>query len=125
MAILLFVVSMTALTSCKKTSKELIVGKWECTAASFTEDGVTQPVSYLNNMIWEFTANGTVISSLNEDTNNGTATYAVVDSELTITYTDEDEIEIEKYTIKELTNSKLLLEKSIDNRIITYEFKKV
>ena len=122
---LLFVVSMTALTSCKKTSTETIVGKWECTAASSTEDGVTQSITYLNGMIWEFNTDGTVTSSLNADTFNGTATYVKANNLLTITYTDDDEIENNMYTIKELTSSKLLLEKTNGNRIITYEFKRI
>ena len=122
---LLFAVSTTALASCKKTSEGPIVNKWSCTAVSYTEDGVTHSVPHLINMIWEFNADGTVTSSLNGETNDGTATYAIVDNVLTITYTDDDEIEMESYTIKELTNSKLLLEKHDDNRIIKYEFKKI
>ncbi len=76
-------------------------------------------------MIWEFNTDGTVTSSLNADTFNGTATYVKANNLLTITYTDDDEIENNMYTIKELTSSKLLLEKTNGNRIITYEFKRI
>ena len=58
---LLFVVSMTALTSCSKKSEKLIVGKWECIAASYTENGETHSFTDLNGMIWEFKTDGTVI----------------------------------------------------------------
>ena len=126
---LLFVVSMTALTSCKKTSKNLIVGKWECTAASYTEDGETETFTELNGMIWEFKADGTVIGIMPDDLDNGTdisVKYAIVDNVLTMTYTDEDgDPEKETYTIKELTKSKLVLEESDGDMIVTIEFKRI
>ena len=121
---LLFVVSMTALTSCSKSSEKLIVGKWECVAASYTENGETQSFTELNGMIWEFKSNGTVVGLTDDE--ESSANYAIVDDQLTITYTDEDgDAGAEIYTIKELTKSKLVLEEAIGGTSVTIEFKKV
>jgi hypothetical protein len=126
MAMLLFVVSMAALTSCKKENKNLILGKWECVTASFTEDGETNSVSGVIGMVWEFKANGTVTATLPEDLDDGdTASYVVLDNQLTITSTDEyGDIDTQTYTIKELTKTKLMLEKSHGNDLLSVEFKK-
>ena len=122
---LLFVVSMTALTSCKKENKNLILGKWECVTASFTEDGETNPVHGVIGMVWEFKSNGTVIATLPEDDEGGTASYVVLDNQLTITSTDEyGDVDMQTYTIKELTKTKLMLEKSHGNDLLSVEFKK-
>ena len=126
---LLFVVSMTALTSCSKKSEKLIVGKWECIAASYTENGETQSFTDLNGMIWEFKSDGTVVASMPEDLDDEAdlkVTYVIVDDQLTMSYIDEDgDPEKETYTIKELTKSKLVIEETMGNQSITYEFKKV
>ena len=126
---LFFVVSMTALTSCSKKSEKLIVGKWECIAASYTENGETQSFTELNGMIWEFKSDGTVVGSMPEDFDDGTdlsVTYVIVDDQLTMSYVDEDgDLDKETYTIKELTKSKLVIEETMGNQSITYEFKKI
>ena len=125
---LLFVVSMTALTSCSKSEKP-IVGKWECIAASYTEDGETHSFTELNGMVWEFKANGTVIGIMPEDLDNGndlSVTYVIIGDQLTMSYIDEDgDPEMEIYTIKELTSSKLVLEKVDGETTVTIEFKKI
>jgi hypothetical protein len=131
MAMLLFVVSMTTLTSCNKEAEKLIVGKWECTTATFTEDGVTQSVPWVVGMVWEFKANGDIISTIPDDLNEGddetvTATYVVLDDILTITSVELDgEIETTSYIIKELAKSKLVLEERDDNKVFVLEFKKI
>ena len=126
---LLFVVSMTALTSCSKKSEKLIVGKWECVAASYTENGETHSFTELDGMIWEFKTDGTVIGLMPEDFDNGTdlsVTYVIVDDQLTMSYIDEDgDLEKETYTIKELTNSKLVIEEVAEQTTVKIEFKKV
>ena len=126
---LFFVVSMTALTSCSKKSEKLIVGKWECIAASYTENGETQSFTELNGMIWEFKSDGTVVGSMPEDFDDGTdlsVTYVIVDDQLTMSYVDEDgDLDKETYTIKELTKSKLVIEETIGSQSVTYEFKKI
>lgn len=131
MAMLLFVVSMTALTSCKKEAENLILGKWECVSASYTQDGETYTVSEVNGMVWEFKANGTVTASFPgdldyDDEDVSTASYIVSDNLLTITSIDEDgEVDTETYTIKELTKTKLLLEEREDEDVASIEFKKI
>ena len=129
MAMLLFVVSMTALTSCNKEKENLIVGKWECTTATYTEDGVTQSVPWLSGMVWEFKANGTIIAyALDEDDEeiDATATYVVSGDALTITSVDEDgDVDSETYLIKELTKSKLVLEERDEDDLLVLEFKKI
>ena len=129
MAMLLFVVSMTALTSCSKKSEKLIVGKWECIAASYTENGETQSFTDLNGMIWEFKSDGTVVASMPEDLDDEAdlkVTYVIVDDQLTMSYIDEDgDLEKETYTIKELTNSKLVIEEVAEQTTVKIEFKKV
>ena len=129
MAMLFFVVSMTALTSCSKKSEKLIVGKWECIAASYTENGETQSFTELNGMIWEFKSDGTVVGSMPEDFDDGTdlsVTYVIVDDQLTMSYVDEDgDLDKETYTIKELTKSKLVLEEVVGSESVTFEFKKL
>ena len=126
---LLFVVSMTALTSCSKKSEKLIVGKWECVAASYTENGETHSFTELDGMIWEFKTDGTVIGLMPEDFDNGTdlsVTYVIVDDQLTMSYIDEDgDLEKETYTIKELTNSKLVIEEVAEQTTVKIEFKKI
>ena len=130
MAMLLLVFLMTAITSCKKESQNLILGKWECVTASFTEDGETNPVPGVVGLVWEFKANGTVIATLPEDLDDGdTASYVVLNNQLTITSTDENgDVNTKTYTIKELTKTKLMLEMlegSSGNDLLSVEFKKI
>ena len=130
---LLFVVSMVSLTSCKKENANLILGKWECTSATYTQAGYApQTVPWLNGMVWEFKANGTLIGSIPDDLDEtddetGSATYVVSGDVLTVTYIDEEEgdTETESYAIKELTKTKLVLEETEDNITATLEFKKI
>ena len=80
MAMLLFVMSMTALTSCNKEKTNLIVGKWECTTATYTEAGVTQSVPWVIGMVWEFKSDGTIISNsidIDDEEIEVSATYVV------------------------------------------------
>jgi len=132
MAMVLFVVSMVSLTSCKKEKANLIVGKWECTSASYTQAGITQSIPWLNGMVWEFKANGTLIGSIPDDLvesddDAASATYVVSGDVLTVSYVDEDDgdIERESYAIKELTETKLVLEETEDGVTATLEFKKI
>lgn len=133
MVMLLFVVSMTALTSCNKEAENLIVGKWECTAATYTDEGTTYSVPELIGMIWEFKANGDLIGTILDDEDDyddvsETASYVILGNILTITSTDLDgDVDSESYIIKELTKSKLVLEDDDnewdENAVL--EFKKI
>ena len=129
---LLFVFSMTALTSCNKEAENLIVGKWECTAATYTDEGSTYSVPELIGMIWEFKANGDIIGIIPEDLveddeYTAEASYVILGNVLTITSTDLDgDIDSESYVIKELTKSKLVLEETDEwNETAVLEFKKI
>ena len=127
MAMLLFVISLATFTSCKKENENLILGKWECVTASFTEDGVTNSVPGVIGLVWEFKDNGTVVATLPEDLDDGdTASYVVLDNQLTITSTDEHgDVDTKTYSIKELTKTKLMLERSHGYDILSVEFKKI
>ena len=130
MAMLFFLFSMTALTSCKKDNQNLIIGKWECVTASFTEDGETNSVPGVIGLVWEFKTNGTVFATLPADLDDGdTASYVVLDNQLTITSKDEyGDVNTKTYTIKELTTTKLMLELhegSSGNDLLSLEFKKI
>ena len=130
MAMLLFVFSMTALTSCNKEAENLIVGKWECTTATYTEEGSTYSVPELIGMIWEFKANGDLIGTLldvEDDDYTAEASYVILGNILTITSTDLDgDVDTESYVIKELTKSKLVLEETDEwDETAVLEFKKI
>ena len=130
MALLLFVVSMTTLTSCKKENTKLIVGRWECVTASYTDDGITESIPALKGMVWEFKADGKVVADVSIDLPDidiieADATYVVSGDVLTIKSVESDgDIDTEKYLIKELTNSKLMLEERDDDEVLVLEFKK-
>lgn len=131
MAMLLFVVSMTALTSCKKENANLIIGKWECVTANFTDEGVTESVPYLKGMVWEFKANGKVVADVQIDHPDidfieADATYVVSGDILKIKYIESDgDVENETYNIKELTKNKLVLEERDNDDLLAIEFKKI
>ena len=130
MAMLLFVFSMTALTSCNKEAENLIVGKWECTTATYTDEGSTYSVPELIGMIWEFKANGDLIGTLldvEDDDYTAEASYVILGNILTITSTDLDgDVDSESYVIKELTKSKLVLEETDEwDETAVLEFKKI
>ena len=130
MAMLLFVVSMTTLTSCKKENTKLIVGRWECVTASYTDDGITESIPALKGMVWEFKADGKVVADVSIDLPDidiieADATYVVSGDVLTIKSVESDgDIDTEKYLIKELTNSKLMLEERDDDEVLVLELKK-
>lgn len=131
MAMLLFVVSMTALTSCKKENTKLIVGRWECVTASYTDDGITESIPALKGMVWEFKADGKVVADASIDLQDidiieADATYVVSGNTLTIRSVEIDhDVETETYLIKELTNSKLVLQERDNDDYLLIEFKKI
>ena len=131
MAMLLFVVSMTTLTSCKKENTKLIVGRWECVTASYTDDGITESIPALKGMVWEFKADGKVVADVSIDLPDidiieADATYVVSGNTLTIRSVEIDhDVETETYLIKELTNSKLVLQERDNDDYLLIEFKKI
>ena len=131
MAMLLFVVSMTTLTSCKKENTKLIVGRWECVTASYTDDGITESIPALKGMVWEFKSDGKVVADVSIDLPDidiieADATYVVSGNTLTIRSVEIDhDVETETYLIKELTNSKLVLQERDNDDYLLIEFKKI
>lgn len=128
MVMLLFVVSMTALTSCKKEAENLIVGKWECTSAIATLDDETEIVSQYIGWVWLFNNDGIVTTEYNGEESEtpivSTAKYVIDDNQLTFTSLNNEETIV--YTIKELTSSKLSIELPIEeDSSLSLEFKKV
>ena len=128
MVILLFVVSMTALTSCNKEAENLIVGKWECTSAIATLDDETEIVSQYIGWVWLFNNDGIVTTEYNGEESEtpivSTAKYVIDDNQLTFTSLNNEETKV--YTIKELTSSKLSIELPIEeDSSLSLEFKKV
>ena len=113
--------------SCNKNKEELILGKWECVAASFTDDGETYPVTDAIGLIWDFKANGTVVAShINQVDDSDTASYSLLDDVLTTTFTNEfGNSDVNSYTIKELNKNKLLLESRNEKEVLTIEFKRI
>lgn len=128
MVMLLFVVSMTALTSCNKEAENLIVGKWECTSAIATLDDETEIVSQYIGWVWLFNNDGIVTTEYNGEESEtpivSTAKYVIDDNQLTFTSLNNEETIV--YTIKELTSSKLSIELPIEeDSSLSLEFKKV
>ena len=125
---LFFVLLLSTITSCNKNKEELILGKWECVAASFTtDDGETYPVADAIGLIWDFKANGTVVAShINQVDDPDTASYSLLDDVLTTTFTNEfGNSDVNSYTIKELNKNKLLLESRNEKEVLTIEFKRI
>ena len=122
MAMLFFVVSMTALTSCNKQA-HLIVGIWQCTTATYTDEGTTYPIPDVVRSIWEFKANGNLIIIAGEgEDNTGTVAYVISGNLLTI----DAFCGTQTYVIQELTKSKLVLEPIVNwAETAVIEFKKI
>ena len=128
LTLLLFVASLTAMTSCKKVDKNLIVGSWKCSAATLTEWGISAPYDLAVGIVWDFKSDGTLIADLvpELDIDNTNASYVINGNQLRVSYIDFDgDMEVEYFTIKELTNSKLTIvevEDELDDDYLTLEF---
>ena len=79
-------------------------------------------------LVWEFKSDGTLIADLvpELDIDNTTANYVISGTQLRVSYIDlEGDMEVEYFTISELTNSKLTLvevEDEFDDDYLTIEF---
>lgn len=127
LTLLLFVASLTAMTSCKKVDKNLIIGSWKCSSATFTTLGVPMDYPLAEGMNWTFQSDGKLIAELVpeldiEDITN----YVINGNELRVSWVELDgDLETEFFTIKELTNSKLTLaefEDDWDDSYLTLNF---
>lgn len=114
MAMVLFVVSMTALTSCTKSKEKLILGKWKLETITMNYGGQSVSLTTeafaemfddeeLKDVIVEFRDNGYAYF-------NGQGVPYTIDGDY-ITVTEEGQSM--QMTIAELTSSKLLLEASV------------
>ena len=108
MAMLFFVVSMTALTSCTKSNEKLIIGKWKPDAISATYNGQTIELTLaqlatffeadIEDLVVEFKDDGYVYAE-----GEKMSLYHVDDNILTITVEGETRtIDIVELTSKDL-----------------------
>ena len=115
MAMVLFVVGMTALTSCSKSNEERILGKWELESISLNVNGMTMQMTptqlaqlmgisleeELGKIILEFKNDGYLYYQ------DEKVEYTVNDDQLTIKMDDGEPLVA---TITELTNKELVFE---------------
>lgn len=115
MAMVLFVVGMTALTSCSKSNEERILGKWELESISLNVNGMTMQMTptqlaqlmgisleeELGKIILEFKSDGYLYYQ------DEKVEYTVNDDQLTIKMDDGEPLVA---TITELTNKELVFE---------------
>ena len=115
MAMVLFVVGMTALTSCSKSNEERILGKWELESISLNVNGMTMQLTptqlaqlmeipleeELGKIILEFKSDGYLYYK------DEKVEYTVNDDQLTIKMDDGEPLVA---TITELTNKELVFE---------------
>ena len=111
----LFVVGMTALTSCSKSNEERILGKWELESISLNVNGMTMQLTptqlaqlmgisleeELGKIILEFKNDGYLYYQVEK------VEYTVNDDQLTIKMDDGEPLVA---TITELTNKELVFE---------------
>ena len=119
MALVLFVIGMTAMTSCSKSKDKLIVGKWKLETITASYQGISQEIDpslwYDEDVYMEFTSDGKVISD------GETASYSIEDDVLIMT----DDYETIRVTIVELTKSTLVLAEEEDGVSMELHFSKV
>jgi len=126
MSLVLFVVGMTALTSCSKSNEKLILGKWELEKVSAIYMGQTFEmtiddlaamigVEEVENVCLEFKNNGTVIAA-----DGDIANYTIDKEKLTIS---SDGVSYEMKII-ELTKKDLTVEATEEGTTVTLYFKK-
>jgi len=114
LVLLVVVASGMVLTGCEKNNAKNIVGKWKL---------VSQDVEYKNggdvkkntvqiqySMIWEFTADGTAIQTMEEEGEIDTATASYTFENNIITTNDDGDVT--QMVVKELTSKKLVVEGS-------------
>ena len=115
MAMVLFVVGMTALTSCSKSNEERILGNWELESISLNVNGMTMQLTptqlaqlmgisleeELGKIILEFKNDGYLYYQ------DEKVEYTVNDDQLTIKMDDGEPLVA---TITELTNKELVFE---------------
>lgn len=115
----LFVIGMTALTSCSKGKEKLIIGKWELTSFSISGGGYDMEMTMqefyeliggdtedMESLVLEFKNDGYVYMD------DYRSPYSVEGDRLIVEVTDDEdgEVEYETMIIKELTEKAMTLE---------------
>ena len=145
MAMVLFVIGMTALTSCSKGKDKLIIGKWEISSISISGGGYNMDLTMeefyellgadaedAEPIVLEFRNDGKVyMVDMDADVEEGLP-YSIDGDKLTVQVTDEEgNEEYETMIIKELTEKALTLERTgmveelDDDMTVALHFKKV
>lgn len=145
MAMVLFVIGMTALTSCSKGKDKLIIGKWEISSISISGGGYNMDLTMeefyellgadaedAEPIVLEFRNDGKVYMVDTEDDVEEGLPYSIDGDKLTVQVTDEEgNEEYETMIIKELTEKVLTLERTgmveelDDDMTVALHFKKV
>lgn len=141
----LFVIGMTALTSCSKGKDKLIIGKWEISSISISGGGYNMDLTMeefyellgadaedAEPIVLEFRNDGKVyMVNMDADVEEGLP-YSIDGDKLTVQVTDEEgNEEYETMIIKELTEKALTLERTgmveelDDDMTVALHFKKV
>jgi len=130
--------AMVAFTGCKKDDEkgdkpdERLIGKWQMESIATGSQSVTVPANRASFIT--LNANGSVILDLwsmdDLDPAEWTkvpvenAKYTINGQTITVTYDDDDD-DSDKYTVKELTDTRLVLEGLVNDVNATMTFKKV
>lgn len=145
MAMVLFVIGMTALTSCSKGKDKLIIGKWEISSISISGGGYNMDLTMeefyellgadaedAEPIVLEFRNDGKVYMVDTEDDVEEGLPYSIDGDKLTVQVTNEEgNEEYETMIIKELTEKALTLERTgmveelDDDMTVALHFKKV
>jgi hypothetical protein len=114
-AMVLFVVGMTALTSCTKSKEKLILGKWEIESISITVGGMTMHMTPAQlAQMYGIPVEGELDAAILEFKNDGyvyyrdeKVEYTIVDDQLSMMLFEDDPF---VGTITELTDKEMIVE---------------
>lgn len=126
MTMVLFIVSMTAVTSCSKDNTNLILGKWKMAKITGSAQGVTYTIS-MHEFMEAYGGNGWddfVIEFKNDGkvyAGDEAFSYSINRDKLTV-FEGEDTVEM---TINKLTSSKLVLGHREDDVDMAMEFQRL
>ncbi len=114
LVLLVAVASGMVLTGCEKNNQKNLIGRWKLVShdVEYKNGGDvkknTVPLQY--SMIWEFTADGTAIQTMEEEGEIDTATASYTFGNNIITTNDDGDVT--QMVVKELTSKKLVVERS-------------
>ena len=114
LVLLVVVASGMVLTGCEKNNQKNLIGRWKLVSndVEYKNGGdvekMTVPLQY--SMIWEFTADGTAIQTMEEEGEIDTVTGSYTFENNIITMNDDGDVV--QMVVKELTSKKLVVERS-------------